>query len=213
MFTGIIEEIGLIKAITKKSDICLFEIAAKKVLEGTKIGDSISVNGVCLTVKKMTTRSFQAELLAETRSRTTLSLCKKDSRVNLERALTLSKPIGGHIVAGHVDGMGTIKRKVSRLKDLIFEIGCEKKIIKYIVEKGSIAVNGISLTVCDVSVQSFTVHIIKQTLNNTTLSDVSNGQKVNIETDIISKYVERLCPQKKYDKIDSDFLRKSGFTQ
>ncbi len=207
MFTGIVEETGKIKAITNSS-IC---ISASKVLEDTKIGDSIAVNGVCLTVTDLKQNEFNADISQETLKVTALSELKNGSNVNLERALTLSSRLGGHIVSGHIDAVGKIY-SISQEKEfynISIEIPNEFK--KYVVKKGSITINGISLTIAEENENIVTIAIIPHTYNNTALKDLKTGSNVNIEFDILAKYVEKNLSTKNNSNISVDFLQRNGF--
>lgn len=192
MFTGIIEEIGTVKSVTRGAKSFTLAVEAKTVLEDTLIGDSIATNGVCLTVTDMHNGAFMADVMPETVSRTSLSQLQKGSKVNLERALTLQKRLGGHIVSGHVDGTGRIARMYNDDNALWLWIECEPYIMRYIVEKGSITIQGISLTVAKVQTGSFAVSLIPHTQEATTLHSAKVGDIVNLENDVIAKYVERL---------------------
>lgn len=192
MFTGIIEEIGTVKTITRGAKSFSLEIEAKTVLEDTLLGDSIATNGVCLTVTNINGNTFTADVMPETVSRTSLSQLQKGSKVNLERALTLQKRLGGHIVSGHVDGTGRISRMYNDDNALWVWIDCADSIMRYIVEKGSITIQGISLTVAKVQTGSFAVSLIPHTQEATTLHNAKVGDIVNLENDVIAKYVERL---------------------
>lgn len=192
MFTGIIEEIGTVKSITRGAKSFSLEIEVKTVLEDTLLGDSIATNGVCLTVTHINGNAFTADVMPETVSRTSLSQLQKGSKVNLERALTLQKRLGGHIVSGHVDGTGRISRMYNDDNALWVWIDCADSIMRYIVEKGSITIQGISLTVAKVQTGSFAVSLIPHTQEATTLHSAKVGDIVNLENDVIAKYVERL---------------------
>lgn len=207
MFTGIVEETGKIKAITNSS-IC---ISASKVLEDTKIGDSIAVNGVCLTVTDLKQNEFNADISQETLKVTALSELKSGSNVNLERALTLSSRLGGHIVSGHIDTVGKIY-SISQEKEF-YNISIEfpSEFKKYVVKKGSITINGISLTIAEENENIVTIAIIPHTYNNTALKDLKTGSNVNIEFDILAKYVEKNLSTKNNSNISVDFLQRNGF--
>lgn len=183
MFTGIVEELGSVRA----RDGGKFEFNAKAVVDGVALGDSIAVNGVCLTVTDFGADWFAAEAVEETLSRTTLDALIVDAPVNLERPVRLIDRLGGHMVQGHVDGMGTIRNPAPDLS-----VACDPSLLKYMVEKGSITIDGISLTVVSVDEGGFTVAVIPHTLEVTTLGHRSAGDGVNLEVDVISKYVERL---------------------
>ena len=215
MFTGIVEEMGTIRSIRRGPHSAIIEIQAKVVLEDIHIGDSIAVNGVCLTATSFTANSFTADVMHETLNRSSLASLQPGSRVNLERAMAANGRFGGHIVSGHVDGLGTI---LSTLRDdnaIWYTIGTSPEVLRYIVEKGSITIDGISLTVARVDSQSFSISAIPHTVAVTVLQDRKPGDKVNLETDIIGKYVEKLLQPKETPKKESgitwDFLVKYGF--
>lgn len=212
MFTGIIEEIGTIQMIRHSSHSVTLKIKAKKVLEETKIGDSIATNGVCLTVIHMDSNSFTADVMYETLQRTNIKHLSQGAEVNLERALRLSDRLGGHLVSGHIDGIGVIRQ--IRQQDIAKEITItvDSKLMRYIIPKGSVAIDGISLTVVDTTSLDFIVSIIPHTQKDTTLSNKKIGDVVNIECDMIGKYVERLLgTDEKKNGITEDFLKKYGF--
>lgn len=215
MFTGIIEEIGIVKDFKGDKKFALITVECKKVLEDTKIGDSISINGVCQTVIELGKTFFSAQVSSETLTVTILSLLKTGEAVNLERALTLSSRLGGHIVSGHVDGLAKII-KIEKLADfynLKFEI--KEDLTKYVAKKGSVTINGISLTIADVSSTEFDVAIIPHTFENTNLKNLKTGDFVNIETDILAKYVEKILSTDNNNtntsKINESFLKENGF--
>lgn len=216
MFTGIIEEIGTVSSIAEGSLSAVIAIQASKVLEGSSIGDSIAVNGVCLTVTSIHGSLFSADIMAETLRRSSLGDLSRGSMVNLERAMPANGRFGGHIVSGHIDGTGTIVSMRREDNAVWVTISTKQDILKYIVEKGSIAIDGISLTVAEVDTDTFAVSVIPHTSVQTTLLKKSAGDIVNLENDVIGKYVERLLSFK--DKIDTDtpvitmdFLTKNGF--
>lgn len=192
MFTGIVEETGTIRSLSISGMSGQIEIAAKKVLQGTKIGDSIAVNGICLTVVSKTQDSFRADVMAETVRRSSLSSCGEGDAVNLERAMAADGRFGGHIVSGHIDGTGTILSLVREENAVWVKIRTPEELIPYIVSKGSIAIDGISLTVAAVDDTSFRVSVIPHTGEETTLLRKKSGDLVNLETDIVGKYVGRL---------------------
>jgi len=209
MFTGIILELGKVISVEKIAQGAKLKIFSEKLIKDSQIGDSIAVNGVCLTVTEIdrTKKALSFELSYETLKKTTLGELKKDSPVNLESALTLNTKLGGHLVSGHVDGVGVIK-KVEKTGDYIkIEIEAPQEVLRYCVPKGSIAVDGISLTVVDLFTNSFSVVIIPHTLKMTTLGFKNVGDSVNLEPDIIAKYVERLIGNMKNDR-DEELLRK-----
>lgn len=214
MFTGIIEEIGQVKHVKEGVVSSTITIEARKVLENTKVGDSICTNGVCLTVTEIYKSEFKADVMAETLRRSTLGKLKKGSKVNLERALTLQTPLGGHLVSGHIDGVGKIIEVKPEDNATWFYIELDKKLLKYVVEKGSVAVDGISLTVAYVDNRGFKVSIIPHTSKKTILMGKNVGEKVNVECDVIGKYIEKLISPKEENKksnIDMNFLLKNGF--
>jgi riboflavin synthase len=192
MFTGIVEELGTIAAIVDQGDAIRLTVTAATVLEGTGLGDSISVNGCCLTVAELGEGSWTADLMQETLDKTSLAGVVPGDRVNLERAVTVDKRLGGHIVQGHVDGDGeVISRSPSEHWDLV-EISLPAHLARYLVDKGSITVDGVSLTVVEAGEASFTVSLIPETLARTTLGDRRPGDLVNLEADVIAKHVEKL---------------------
>lgn len=215
MFTGIVEEVGKIKKIERNTVSAKLSIEADKVLQEVKEGDSIAVNGICLTVTSFTKNSFTADVMHETMNRTTLGKLKENSPVNLERALSVMGRFGGHMVSGHIDGRGKIVGIEKDDNAVLFTIETTEKILRYIVEKGSIAVNGISLTVARVDRKNFTVSVIPHTLRVTSLGSFQKGDEVNLENDIVGKYIEKLlglsCPEKKESTLTMDFLIKNGF--
>ena len=207
MFTGIIEEVGRIKKIGGGK----ITIAAKKVLEDINIGDSIAVNGICLTATTFDANTFTADIMPETVRRTSLFAAKSEDAVNLERALTPSTRMGGHIVSGHIDGAGEIVSIAEDKNAVLMKIKADNKILRHIVEKGSVALDGISLTVASVGANDFTVSLIPHTREITNLSDKKIGGVINIETDIIGKYVEKLMQKRDSGNITKDFLFENGF--
>lgn len=193
MFTGIIEEVGRLRRADANGETMVLTVEASKVLEGVKIGDSIAVNGVCLTVTQFDGESFKADVMPETYRRTNLSALSPGSRLNLERAMPADGRFGGHIVQGHVDGIGRVRSRERDQNAVVFAIEpLDRTLLRHIIPKGSIAVDGISLTVVDADETCFTVSIIPHTLAQTVLADRRPGDTVNLETDIIAKYVERL---------------------
>lgn len=210
MFTGIIEEKGIVEHIIMGTKSCSLKIKADKLFDDMRTGDSISVNGVCLTVTDFKRPYFTADVMPETMQRTNLGRLVKGSRVNLERAMQLNGRFGGHIVSGHVDGCGTILGMVRDDNAIWITIGADRSIIKYIVEKGSVTLDGVSLTVTEVENESFSVSIIPHTAAETTLIEHKNGHKINIECDIIGKYVEKLIKHER-GGITEEFLCRCGF--
>ena len=214
MFTGIIAEIGTVKEIRHGHRSAVVTIWAEKVLIGTSIGDSIAVNGVCLTVIAMDDDSFSADATPETISRSSLGQMHRGSRVNLERAMAADGRFGGHIVMGHIDGTGKVSRVIKDDNSVLLSIEAAPDLMRYIVEKGSIAIDGISLTVADVQESGFTVSVIPHTASVTTIGWMVAGMTVNLETDIIGKYTEKfLMPGTRPVKkgITAEMLSEYGF--
>jgi riboflavin synthase len=197
MFTGIVEETGFVKAIYLQGESGTIQIAASKVLQGTKLGDSIAVNGICLTVTKILADGFEADVMAETVRRSSLKAMREGSVVNLERAMACDGRFGGHIVSGHIDGVGEIVSIRPEGNAIWYQIRAKEEILRYIVSKGSIAIDGISLTVAAVEEDTFLVSVIPHTRSQTALKERSVGDVVNLENDVIGKYVERLLGLKK----------------
>ena len=213
MFTGIIEEVGHVKSLHRGAKSFTLEVEAEKVLEGTLVGDSIATNGVCLTVTSLTGHGFTADVMPETVSRTALGELVSGSPVNLERALSLQTRLGGHIVSGHIDGTGRIADRRQDDTALWLTIECDSKLLRYIIEKGSVTLQGVSLTVARVDERSFAVSLIPHTQAATTLHQAKVGDLVNIENDIIAKYVEKLlgkAPDNGRDLLDK--MAKYGFS-
>lgn len=196
MFTGIVEEKGIIRSLNINGSSGTIRIEARKVLEGTSIGDSIAVNGICLTVTSMGDGFFTADVMAETVRRSSLGILSQGSEVNLERAMAANGRFGGHIVSGHIDGTGTVRSLVREENAIWVTIETPPEILKYIVHKGSICIDGISLTVASVGSDNFKVSVIPHTGSETTLLSKRPGSPVNLENDIIAKYVERLMNYK-----------------
>ena len=215
MFTGIVEEVGTVREIRKGQTSSFIEIQAKTVLSDVHIGDSIAVNGVCLTVTEFSADSFRADVMNETLNRSSLGSFRSGSHVNLERAMPANGRFGGHIVSGHIDGTGVITDIRRDGISVWYTIGTTAAVMRYIVEKGSVAIDGISLTVAKVTDSSFSVSIIPHTAEQTVLSYKKTGDTVNLENDIIGKYVEKLMnPQnspKEPNGITMEFLAKNGF--
>ena len=217
MFTGIVEEKGAVKSIRRGQHSAVITVSGKKVLQGTVPGDSIAVNGICLTVTSLGPGWFTADVMHETLSRSSLSDAAAGTFVNLERAMAAGGRFGGHIVSGHVDGTGVI-REIRRDDNAVwFTVSAPGNIMKYIVEKGSVAIDGISLTVAAVRDGSFDVSVIPHTLGLTVLGDRCRGDVVNLENDIIGKYVEKLMnyspgsPEDNKGAITEEMLIKYGF--
>lgn len=215
MFTGIVEEIGTVVDFEASQNVLRIKVQASKVLEETYLGDSISTNGVCLTVTDIGKNYFYADVMGETVRRSNLGTLKKGDKVNLERAMAANSRFGGHIVSGHIDGKGKITSYEKEGNAVWITIDTGKEVLKYIVEKGSIAIDGISLTVAYVDEKKFKVSIIPHTSEETTLLKKKIGEEVNLECDVIGKYVEKLLGfNKKNDEkksITMDFLINNGF--
>ncbi len=206
MFTGIIEETGTIKSIGSGKLI----VSAEKVLDGTILGDSIAVNGACLTVVEMGNHSFSVDIMPETLRRTSLGNLHAGDTVNLERALAVGSRLGGHFVQGHVDGTGKVLSLTSEGDAMLMRVSASEDIMRYVVEKGFIAVEGASLTIARHDVNSFTISLVSFTREHTTLGSRRSGDPLNLEVDIIAKYVERLVGKNK-SPITSEFMAEHGF--
>src|SRR5574344_154122 len=211
MFTGIIEEIGTVQNFYKTGNQAVITVGCSKVLDGTVIGDSISVNGVCQTVVEMTSTGFTANVSEETIKVTNFSKLKSGDFVNLERALTLNARLGGHIVQGHIEGVVVLKNIVKDSGFYNFKFFADKNLSKYIVKKGSVALNGVSLTVAEVLDNEFSVAVIPHTFENTVLKYLKVGENLNLETDILAKYVEKFLSTDNNRNIDENFLKENGF--
>lgn len=218
MFTGIVEELGQIRKIQKGRSSAVLEIEARKVLEGTRVGDSICVSGVCLTVTSLEGGRFTADVMHETLNRSALQNARPGSLVNLERAMAADGRFGGHIVAGHVDGTGRIRGIEKDDNAVWYTIGAGDEILRYVVEKGSIAIDGISLTVAKVGEGWFSISAIPHTIRETTLQVKHQGDLVNLENDVIGKYVEKLLglapageQTGEKSRITREFLSRYGF--
>ena len=218
MFTGIVEEMGQLKSIRKGPHSAVLEIQAKVVLEDIHLGDSIAVNGVCLTATSFSPTGFTADVMHETLNRSALAQLRPGSPVNLERAMAANGRFGGHIVAGHVDGVGTVRSVEKDDNAIWYTIAAGPEVLKYVVEKGSITIDGISLTVARVDGTSFAISAIPHTVAVTVLSQRRPGDLVNLETDIIGKYVEKLLcfpreaePSRPTSGITKEFLTRCGY--
>lgn len=217
MFTGLVEEIGVIKSIKKGKKSIALTISAHKVVSDVKLGDSIATNGICLSVTSFTSNSYTVDVMPETLSRSNLYNEKAGTKVNLERALRVGDRLGGHMVSGHIDGLGELVSKTQDDNAIWFGIAAPKEILKYIIEKGSVAIDGISLTVAYVDDSMFKVSIIPITQNDTTLMAKLIGDKINIECDMTAKYIEKFMFAKEDEKVkpqsgmSSDFLKDNGF--
>ncbi|GMB07793.1 riboflavin synthase alpha chain [Thermolongibacillus altinsuensis] len=211
MFTGIIEEVGTVEQIKQTGEAMVFTIGARKVLEDVQLGDSIAVNGVCLTVTSFTDRSFTVDVMPETVKATSLRTLTRGAKVNLERAMAANGRFGGHFVSGHVDGIGEIVRKQPVANAVYYDIKVPRELRKYMILKGSVAVDGTSLTIFGLTDETFTISLIPHTREATILGEKKVGDIVNIECDIIGKYVEQFVSGKKEETITLDFLEKHGF--
>jgi riboflavin synthase len=211
MFTGIIQGLGTVRKMTRKGQDAVIGVQTLLPLNDLKRGDSVAVNGVCLTITELSGQDFSADVSAETLVRTNLQFLKAGDRVNLEKALRLADFLGGHIMLGHVDGSGRIAEKTQKSGSIVLAVTVEEGLGRYVVEKGSIAVDGISLTINRFDGGRFYVNIIPHTIENTTLAFKKVGDTVNIETDILGKYVEKLLQPG--GRIDMDFLREHGFVK
>lgn len=215
MFTGLVEEIGSVELVVKSTKSARITIKAKKVLEGVKLGDSICTNGVCLTVTSFDSGRFSIDVMAETMRRSNLISLSPGDEVNLERALSVGDRLGGHMVSGHIDGMGTIENYEKEDNAVWITISASPEILRYIVQKGSIAIDGVSLTVAYVDDLVFKVSIIPHTKDMTTLLRKKLHDKVNLECDMIGKYIEKFLGAKEQAPvkkgIDYNFLSENGF--
>lgn len=211
MFTGIVEETGIIHSLRRGAHSMALAIQARTVLSDLKIGDSVAVNGVCLTVTEKSASGFTADVMHETLNRSTLSALTPGKRVNLERAMAADGRFGGHIVSGHIDGTGVIANVRRDDNAVWYTVSAPPELLRYIVEKGSIAIDGISLTVASVDARQFSVSVIPHTAASTTLSEKRPGDRVNLENDIIGKYVEKLLRPQESQGITMDLLAQYGF--
>lgn len=214
MFTGIIEELGTLRSIKKGEKSSKLVIGASLVLKDTKIGDSIAVNGVCLTVTQLGHDEYEADVMAETVARSTLGLLTAGTKLNLERAMLANGRFGGHIVSGHIDGTGKISEIQKEDNAVWYTIKTENNLLRYIVEKGSITIDGISLTIAYVDGDCFKVSVIPHTRHMTNLSYHKIGDSVNLECDVLGKYIEKLMLPKKEEKktnLSEAFLIENGF--
>ena len=213
MFTGLVAELGSVEKLAQQGNSFHLTVAATKVMQNLKIGDSVAVNGVCLTVVHLGDASFTADVMPETVRLTNIGLLHAGDRVNLERTLRLCDGLDGHIVSGHVEGLGTIASRRPDGIAMVVTITTPPELLKYIIKKGSIAIDGISLTVTEVTETSFSVSLIPHTAKETTLGFKDVGDRVNLETDIIAKYVERMLGFQKKEEplLDKNMLFENGF--
>ena len=192
MFTGIIEEIGKIKEITRQSRSIRLIVSCSKVLEDSRLGDSIAVNGICLTIADLVSGGFAADVMPETVRRTGLQQLRSGDPVNLERAMQLGGRLGGHLVSGHIDGTGVLSRRTADDNAILLTITADSSMLRYVIQKGSVTLDGVSLTVVNVDRQSLQVSLIPHTAGQTILGSLQPGDSVNIECDLVGKYVEKL---------------------
>ena len=216
MFTGLIQDIGKIQSVERKGEGIRLTISTQLDLSHTKIGDSISLDGACLTVVRLSGRALTVDASPETLRRTTLSTIREGQPVNLEMPLKMSDPLGGHFVAGHVDGTGEIIEVAPEGNFMRYRFRVPAEIARYLIEKGSVAVDGISLTVTECQDQEFIVSLIPHTAQSTTLGKKKAGDRVNVENDLIAKYVEKFVrredsPKRESSRIDATFLAEHGF--
>ncbi|WP_456278459.1 riboflavin synthase [Bacillus sp. AK128] len=215
MFTGIIEEIGTVDQMVQQGEAIVLTLQAKKVLEDVHLGDSISVNGVCLTVTSFTNNKFTVDIMPETVRATSLQTLQKGSSVNLERAMAANGRFGGHFVSGHVDGIGTIRKKTRVSNAVYYEIEVPEDLRRFILLKGSICVDGTSLTVFGTTDKTFTISLIPHTLNETILGQKGVGDIVNLECDMLAKYIEQFVflreKEAKSSGMSESFLREHGY--
>lgn len=216
MFTGIVQEVGILKEKTNSESKYQLVIEGNRVLRNVNKGDSIAINGVCLTVVDFDNNSFTADVMPETLRATNLSTLKIGSKVNLEQAVQADSFMGGHIVTGHVDTVGRVKKIKPEKNARVVEIAVNKEITEFIVDKGSVAVNGVSLTIVKVLNDIFTISLIPETWNYTNLKLIKIGDQLNIETDLIGKYVVKMLKKgwvnnNKNTQINRDFLKENGF--
>ncbi|EPS53016.1 riboflavin synthase subunit alpha [Clostridium botulinum A1 str. CFSAN002368] len=197
LFTGIVEEVGRILKIEEGKDFLHISIEGSKVLNPLNIGESVAVNGVCLTVTSFNSNSFTADVMTETLNKSSLGTLSKGSLVNLERAVTLNKPLGGHIVSGHIDGTGEIINMKKEGIATLLEIKAKENLLKYMIPKGSVALDGVSLTLVDIKGKSFTVSLIPHTIEETILVNKNIGDIINIECDVLGKYIYKFMYLKK----------------
>jgi riboflavin synthase len=217
MFTGIIEEVGTLRRMARSGDGYRLMIDATTMVEDVKLGDSIAVNGICLTVTEFSTRHFSADAVPETVRRTNLSQIQTGSPLNLERAMAAGGRFGGHFVSGHIDGTALLKSRAEESNAVVFTfVPSETRLLRYVLPKGSIAIDGISLTVMDVEEDHFRVSVIPHTLDQTALKNKQVGDTVNLECDMIGKYIERFLSYRersdqKPSSLSEQFLKEHGF--
>ena len=214
MFTGLIEEIGTVKEISKKGDNLRLVIGANKIMDDISMGSSIAIDGTCLSVVKYTSNTFEVDISEETVKKTTIGGFKPGRKVNIERAMKIGDRLGGHFVTGHIDGIGEIVKFDRTVDGAYLGIKASEDTIRYMIYKGSVAIDGISLTVANVDSNSIAIALIPHTIEMTNLKEKSIGEKVNIECDIIGKYIERfvnLTTDTKHSTLNIDFLKSHGY--
>ncbi|MCR4881280.1 MAG: riboflavin synthase [bacterium] len=215
MFTGIVEELGTIKSIRANSQGLDILISADKIFDDLKVGDSVAINGCCQTVTSLWNKEFTVQAVNETVKLTAFKSLKYGEKVNLERAATPTSRLGGHIVSGHIDGVGKVVSVEKAGNSTIFEFSAPVNIMKYLIYKGSVAIDGVSLTICDINDSTFKVSVIPHTLRNTTFGSLQVGSEVNLEPDMIAKYVEKMLEKDETPQqaggITMEFLEENGF--
>lgn len=217
MFTGLIEELGQLKSIKKKGNSMSLSISAQDIMNDLAVGDSIAVNGICLTVTDFASGVFTVDVMPETLTRTSLNSLSVGSKVNLERAMAATGRFGGHFVSGHIDGVASLVEKTFVDNSVVFKFKFAAELNKYLVQKGSIAIDGVSLTIAQLGEAEFTVSIIPHTLAETNLGEYTIGDRVNIEVDMLAKYIESIlsstdiASKKDKNNITEEFLREQGF--
>ena len=212
MFTGLIEEIGIIEQLQKHRGTLRLTVSAKEIVKDLAIDDSISINGVCLTVVQFSKSSFQVEAVEETLGKTTLGSLKTGSHANLERSLRFSDRMGGHFVQGHVDAVGEVTAVQKQKGGILLSIKLPSHLLKYVISEGSIAVDGVSLTIARLEENEITISLIPHTLEKTTLASLKAEDGVNIEVDLIGKYVERILTRPNQSKISEEWLQEMGYS-
>ncbi|PEB53209.1 riboflavin synthase [Bacillus pseudomycoides] len=213
MFTGIVEELGTVSNIKQSGEAMELTIHANSILSDVKLGDSIAVNGICLTVTSFTASSFTVDAMPETMKSTSLCMLKPLSKANLERAMAANGRFGGHFVTGHIDGVGTIVSKKQHFNAIYYKIGIPNDLLRYCLQKGSVAVDGTSLTIFDIDESSITISLIPHTVSESIIGEKVAGDIVNIECDMIGKYIEHFIskPAKRDSSVTESFLQENGF--
>lgn len=211
MFTGLIEEVGIITAVESRGGARRFTVSARSVLDDLSIDDSVAVSGVCLTVVSLSKKHFQVEAVAETLRKTTLESWQTGRRVNLERSLRMADRLGGHLVQGHVDGVASVTEIRPQAGGRLTSFAIPEHLTKYVISEGSIAIDGVSLTVARLHQTIVTISLIPHTLQKTTLSELQVGSQVNVEVDLIGKYIAKLMDSADSEKISEAWLQKMGF--